>query len=131
MSKVVESLPAVGLAQNLIKEVKTSIFAFTPHKIHPSPNGLTAVQLRSGLYSGINNIEEVVMTKDTLQKLKVEKQEVAVRIKELDSWIDRRDLPGAELSTQGMQYLGAAIEQLCAMKDYAKHLDERIKLLEG
>lgn len=71
------------------------------------------------------------MTKDTLQKLKAEKQEVAVRIKELDSWIDRRDLPGAELSTQGMQYLGAAIEQLGAMKNYAKYLDERIKLLEG
>lgn len=71
------------------------------------------------------------MTKDTLQKLKVERQELAVKIKELDSWIDRRDLPVAELSTQGMQYLGAAIEQLGAMKNYAKYLDERIKLLEG
>lgn len=71
------------------------------------------------------------MSKDTIQKLKTERQELAVKIKELDSWIERRNLPEAELSTQGMQYLGAAIEQLGAMKNYAKYLDERIKLLEG
>lgn len=72
-----------------------------------------------------------MVKKNCYQKIFKERQELAVKIKELDNWIERRNLPEAKLSTQGMQYLGATIEQLGAMKNCAKYLDERIKLLEG
>lgn len=65
-----------------------------------------------------------------IQKLKMEKQELNLKIRKLDRWLDNCNLSETELSTRGILYLGIAIEQLGAMKKYAQCLDEKIKLLE-
>ena len=65
-----------------------------------------------------------------IDKLIKERNELDTKIINLKAFIDSLDYPMQKTSAEEMQYIGAMIEQLAAMKRYSTFLDERIKLLK-
>lgn len=66
-----------------------------------------------------------------INKLIKERNELDTKITNLKSFIDSLDYPMQKTTAEEMQYIGAMIEQLAAMKQYTKFLDKRIKLLKN
>lgn len=64
-------------------------------------------------------------------KLFIEKQELESKITKLKAYIDSIDYPIHRTTAEELQYIGAMIEQLAAMKRYATYLDKRIVLLKN
>ena len=68
---------------------------------------------------------------EKISKLIKEKQELETKIVNLKSFIDALDYPLHKTTSEELQYIGAMIEQLAAMKRYANFLDVRIRLLKS
>ena len=67
---------------------------------------------------------------EIINKLIKERNELDEKIVDLKSFIDSLDYPMQKTNAEEMQYIGAMIEQLAAMKRYSTFLSERIKLLK-
>ncbi|MDM8277832.1 hypothetical protein QUW37_01195 [Ligilactobacillus aviarius] len=67
---------------------------------------------------------------ELINKLIKERNELDTKITNLKSFIDSLDYPMQKTVAEEMQYIGAMIEQLAAMKRYSTFLNERIKLLK-
>ena len=65
-----------------------------------------------------------------INKLIKERNELDEKIVDLKAFIDSLDYPMQKTAAEEMQYIGAMIEQLAAMKRYSTFLNERIKLLK-
>lgn len=65
-----------------------------------------------------------------INKLIKERNELGEKIVDLKAFIDSLDYPMQKTAAEEMQYIGAMIEQLAAMKRYSTFLNERIKLLK-
>ena len=65
-----------------------------------------------------------------IDKLIKERNELDTKIINLKAFIDSLDKPMQKTTAEVMQYIGAMIEQLAAMKRYSTFLNERIKLLK-
>ena len=65
-----------------------------------------------------------------IDKLIKERNELDTKIINLKAFIDSLDYPMQKTNAEEMQYIGAMIEQLAAMKRYSTFLSERIKLLK-
>lgn len=68
---------------------------------------------------------------EIISKLVKEKQELESKIFNLKAFIDSLDYPLHKTTSEELQYIGAMIEQLAAMKRYANFLDIRIRLLKN
>lgn len=66
-----------------------------------------------------------------INKLIKERNELDEKIVDLKAFIDSLDYPMQKTNAEEMQYIGAMIEQLAAMKRYSTFLNERIKLLKN
>ena len=67
---------------------------------------------------------------ELINKLIEERNELDTKIVNLKAFIDSLDYPMQKTNAEEMQYIGAMIEQLAAMKRYSTFLNERIKLLK-
>ena len=67
---------------------------------------------------------------EIINKLIKDRNELDTKIVNLKSFIDSLDYPMQKTNAEEMQYIGAMIEQLAAMKRYSTFLSERIKLLK-
>ena len=61
-----------------------------------------------------------------IDKLIKERNELDTKIINLKAFIDSLDYPMQKTTAEEMQYIGAMIEQLAAMKRYSTFLNERI-----
>lgn len=68
---------------------------------------------------------------EIIGKLVKEKQELESKIFNLKAFIDSLDYPLHKTTSEELQYIGAMIEQLAAMKRYVNFLDVRIRLLKS
>lgn len=68
---------------------------------------------------------------DIISKLVKEKQELESKVFNLKAFIDSLDYPLHKTTSEELQYIGAMIEQLAAMKRYVNFLDVRIRLLKN
>lgn len=67
---------------------------------------------------------------EIINKLIKERNELDTKIVNLKTFIDSLDYPMQKTTAEEVQYIGAMIEQLAAMKRYSTFLNERIKLLK-
>ena len=65
-----------------------------------------------------------------IDKLIKERNELDTKIINLKAFIDSLYYQMQKTTAEEMQYIGAMIEQLAAMKRYSTFLNERIKLLK-
>ena len=68
---------------------------------------------------------------EIISKLVKEKQELDTKIHNLKRFIESLEYPTKPVTGEELQYIGAMIEQLAAMKEYTKFLEKRIKLLKN
>lgn len=66
-----------------------------------------------------------------IKKLIKEKQELDTKIHNLKGFVENLNYPTKPVTSEELQYIGAMIEQLAAMKQYTKFLEKRIKLLRN
>ena len=67
---------------------------------------------------------------ELIKKLIKEKQDLDTKIHNLKRFIESLNYPTKPVTSEELQYIGAMIEQLAAMKRYSTFLNERIKLLK-